>query len=81
LILSSWHPACDLLVAEAVKTASPGAPRREEEAPMKLLRALILRVALAWAALGVSDPAAAQSLTDSIQTGQMTVIAVASPEG
>ncbi len=48
---------------------------------MKLLRALILRVALAWAALGVSDPAAAQSLTDSIQTGQMTVIAVASPEG
>jgi hypothetical protein len=48
---------------------------------MTLLRAVILRVALAWAALGVSDPATAQSLTDSIQTGRVTVIAVESPEG
>lgn len=48
---------------------------------MKVLRAVILRVALAWAALGVSDPATAQSLTDSIQTDRMTVIAVESSEG
>ncbi len=43
---------------------------------MKFLRAVMLRAALAWAVLGVSDPAAAQGLTDSVQAGRMTVIAV-----
>jgi hypothetical protein len=43
---------------------------------MKFLRAVMLRAVLASALLGVSDPAAAQSLTDSVQTGRMTVIAV-----
>jgi len=43
---------------------------------MKFLRAVMLRAAIAWAVLGVSDPAAAQGLTDSVQAGRMTVIAV-----
>lgn len=43
---------------------------------MKFLKAVMLRMVLASAALGAGDPAAAQSLTDSIQTAEMTVIAI-----
>ena len=43
---------------------------------MKLLRAIALRVGLMWAVLSVSDPAAAQSLTASTQSGRMTVLAI-----
>jgi hypothetical protein len=43
---------------------------------MRLLRAIALRVGLVWAVLAVGDPAAAQSLTASTQSGRMTVLAI-----
>ncbi len=43
---------------------------------MRLLRAIALRVGLVWAVLAVGDPAAAQSLTASTQSGRMTVLVI-----
>lgn len=42
---------------------------------MRVLRAIALRVGLAWAVLSVADPVVAQSLTASTQSGRMTVLA------
>ncbi len=43
---------------------------------MRLLQAIVLRVALAWAVLSLADPAAAQDLTASTQSARMTVLAI-----
>ncbi len=43
---------------------------------MRLLQAVMLRMVLAWALLMITDPVAAQSLTDAVQTGRMTVLAI-----